>query len=232
MKKISIIHPTRGRKQIALATAHKWKRFADRPHNVEYIFSVDTTDTEAWSDRVEFIPQCYTMTGFDAKVFKNDNKSAIDAINKAAEIATGDLIIVVSDDFDCPEHWDRLLLREVANKEDFLLKTDDGLQKTLVTLPIMDRKYYERFGYVYHKDYGHMHADEEMTIVALMLGRYIKSDLCFPHNHYTTGKMQMDTINAKNNATWAHGQSTLDRRAKTNFGIENPLVKREDIVWR
>lgn len=225
---ITIIHPTRNRPEKALSTVRKWLSNADKTENIEYLLSIDNDDKSDYSI-FETIGDEFDV---DAYIWQTPNKSAIQAINICAEVCTGNILIVVSDDFDCIPHWDTLLLKELAGKEDFLLKTDDGLQKTLVTLPIMDRKYYERFGYIYHPDYLHMHADEEMTIIALMLGRYIKSDLLFPHLHYTTGAMQMDDINVKNNATWAHGQATLDRRSLNNFGVDIPLVKREDIVWR
>lgn len=221
--KISIIHPSRSRPQMFWNTQLRWINRADKK-DFEYILSLDSSDIELAH---------YTLNALSGTKFcVNDNKSAIEAINNAAKIATGDIIVVISDDFSCPEHWDILLLKEVEGKSDFLLKTDDGLQPTLVTLPILDRAYYSRFGYVYHPDYLHLHCDEEMTIVAMMLGCYIKSDLKFEHLHYTTGKTDFDAINAKNNATWAHGQATLDRRAKDNFGIANPLIKREDIQWR
>lgn len=226
MKKISLIHPSRNRPEQAYNTFRNWTEKAENWNNFDYTLSLDYSDPTLakyndWIDRYPLPSQII-----------NDNNSAIEAINKAAKISTGEIIIVISDDFDCTHYWDTQLLAKLEGKSDFIVKTIDGLQKTLITLPIMDRVYYNRFGYIYHPDYLHMHCDEEMTIVGHMLGKVINLDLCFPHNHYTTGKMQMDAINAKNNATWAHGQSTLDRRAKTNFGIENPLVKREDIVWR
>jgi len=219
--KVTIIHPSRGREELAYRAYNNWLRKADNPQNIEYILSVDKDDSINYE----------SMFG-QANVLRSPNKSAIEAINNAAKIATCNLLIVISDDFEAPEHWDSLLLQFLAGKEDFMVKTRDGIQKTLITLPIMDRTYYNRFGYIYHPDYKHMHADEEMTIVGHMLGRVIDLPLLFPHNHYTTGAMQMDDINVKNNSTWAHGQATLDRRSLNNFGIENPLVKREDIIWR
>lgn len=221
MNTISIIHPTRHRSKQAFETHSKWMSLAESFYNIEYILSVDTDD-----------PFDYEKIFWQAHVLRSDNKTAIEAINRGAEIAEGDLLLVVSDDFDCFEHWDTALLRSLRGREDFIVKTQDGIQKTLITLPIMDRKYYERFGYIYHPDYLHMHCDEEMTIVGHMLGRVINLNLEFPHLHYTVGGMEMDPINIKNNQTWAHGQATLDRRALDNFGIENPLVRREDIVWK
>jgi len=210
---ITLIHPSRGRPKQAYETMQNWLSKADT--NPEYILSIDKSDNSTYIGGV-----------------RHDNRSAIDAINNAAKLAQGGLFIVCSDDFDCPNHWDTLLLAELEGKQDFLVKTYDGIQPTLITLPIMDRVYYERFGYVYHPDYLHMHADEELTIVGHMLGRVIKSDLIFPHNHYSTKRTRKDAINIKNDATFPQGERTLARRLINNFGIENPLIKYTDIKWR
>lgn len=220
--KISIIHPSRNRPQQAYNTMQRWIGNAD--NQIEYILSIDSSDIEIARYTVNALP--------GTKFCVHDNKSAIEAINNAAKVATGDLLIVVSDDTDCPEHWDSLLLGLLYDKSDFVAKVDDGLQPTLVTMPVMDRVYYERYGYIYHPDFLHMHCDEELTCVALMTGKYIKLPLIFPHNHYTTGKTKKDELNARNDATWAHGAATLERHAKNNFGIENPVMRREDIKWR
>jgi hypothetical protein len=197
----------------------KWLSNAD--NDFEYILSVDTSDEYPYE----------TFFGY-VKVLRFDNHSAIEAINNAANLATGDIFLVISDDTDCLPGWDTALTIMLHGRSDFCAKTDDGLQPTLITMPIMDRIYYERYGYVYHNDYLHMHCDEELTCVALMTGKYIKLPLTFLHNHYTTGKTEIDDINRKNNATWAQGQKTLNEHAKNNFGIENPVMRREDIIWK
>ena len=212
---ISLIHPSRHRIKQALATREKWLLRADGP--VEYIFSFDSDDDTipAYIDGLRL-----------------PNKTAIEAINNAAKIATGDLFIVVSDDFsDPPEHWDSLLLEEIGGEEDFVVKTQDGIQKTLITLPILDRKYYNRFGYIYHPDFDHMASDVEFTAVAHMLGRVINSDLMFEHLHYTTGKTPKDAINDKNDLTYQHGEEILTRHRLNNFGIKNPACTYESIIW-
>lgn len=231
---ISVLHPTRGRKQQALKTMSKWLFNADRPYDIEYIFSTDIDDTDKWTSRIDILPN-FMVNSSQIKhieVLKNDNKSAIEAINFAAKRCSGDLIIVCSDDFECPEHWDTLLLNELEGKSDFVLKTDDEYQPTLVSLPIMDRIFYERYGYIYHPDYLHMFCDQEMTAVALMTGKYLKSTLKFPHHHYTTGKTEKDEINVKNDMTWKQGQRLFDRHLENNFGIESPVTAYTDIQWR
>jgi hypothetical protein len=213
--KITIIHPSRARAAIANKVRTEWLNKADGV--IEYIFSLDNDDIQG--------------TLYEGNCIYNNNRSAIDAINKAAEIATGDLFVVVSDDFDCPKHWDSLLIQALQGKSDYCVKTQDGLQPTLMTLPIMDRVYYERFGYIYHPDYFHMFVDQEMTAVAHMLGRVITLPLLFPHNHYTTGKFKKDAVTLRNNATWQQGEKLFNERLKTNFGIEFPVCKYSDIVW-
>lgn len=205
---ISVIHPSRGRPEQSDDTYNKWMQRADTVP--EYIITLDS------DDRLLF-DYLNTICG---RIIIDNNKSAIEAINSAAEYATGNIFVIISDDFDCPEHWDTLLLEALNGKSDFCAKTNDGHQDWLITLPIMDRKYYERFGYVYNPDYKHMFADLEMTSVAWMLGRYIELPLTFKHNHYSLTGQQPDAINRKNNATWGQGQMMFKKRLSQNFGID------------
>lgn len=224
--RISIIHPSRGRAKQAFETAKRW---IDNSVNVhfEYILSLDYDD-----DQLSEYKTLFGSHSNDFLLLIDDNRqSAIEAINWGAQKATGDLIIVISDDFDCPIRWDELLKKEVSGKSDFVLKTQDGIQKTLVTLPIVDRVWYERYGYIYHPDYRHMYADQELTSVAIMTGRFLQSDLIFPHLHYTVGKSQRDYINEKNDSTYAQGNEVLIQHRANNFGIDNPVCSYESIIW-
>jgi|GEM_PF-3463011 hypothetical protein len=212
--KISIIHPTRHRLRQALDTQAKWLLNAD--NSVEYIFSFDSDDT--------------TIPSYISGL-RNPNMTAIEAINVAAKEATGNLLIVVSDDTDCFKGWDTELLRELDGKSDFLVKTQDGIQKTLITMPVMDRKYYERFGYIYHPEYLHMAADVELTAVGMMLGRVMQSSLLFRHLHYSAGLSPKDEINEKNDRTYEQGDVVLAKHLLNNFGIEKPVMEYQQIQW-
>lgn len=225
MYSISILHPSRGRSAIAKETAKAWLVNAKNPQEIEYIFSVDKSDPQ--------LPKYQTLAkSLGVYCLKSNNKSAIQAINNAAKVSTANLIIVVSDDFnEPPKHWDDKLLEAIGDKNDICVKTQDGIQKTMLTLPIMDREYYNRFGYVYFGGYSHLFCDTEMTVVAKMLGKYVETDLIIPHNHHTTGKFKKDAISKKNDDTWNQGKKLFYERLKTNFGIENPMVKFEDIQW-
>lgn len=216
-RSISVIHPSRSRPDIANKVRTNWLSKADGI--IEYRMIVDEDD-----------PFLYEYSSIPGLII-GKHTSAIHAINECAKTVNADILLVCSDDFDCPEHWDTLLLQALEGKEDFCVKTQDGIQPVLMTLPIMDRVYYNRFGYIYHPSYLHMSSDVEMTAVAMMLGRNITLDLMFPHNHYSVGKFQKDAISVKNDKTYAQGHKNLQQRLRNNFGITNPLIRYTDIKW-
>lgn len=213
--KISILHPSRGRARKSLDTCVKW--YARAGVSVEIIISVDNDD-----------PDIHHYYGYSDNhrnnnpfIIRNDNRSAVDAINKAAQVATGDIFIVVSDDTDCPENWAVNLLKEVEGKEDWILKCQDGIQPWIITMPVMDRKYYNRFGYIYYPEYLHMFCDTELSCVADLTGRRLTSKLIFPHLHYSTGAYKEDLISKRADKTWEQGKALFLSRFVNRFGISD-----------
>ena len=87
-------------------------------------------------------------------------------------------------------------------------------------MPIIDRKYYNRFGYVYYPEYRHMFCDTEFTHVADVLGRVLwRNDIEFPHLHYSITKERRDHIAERNDATWNQGKSLYLQRFRDDFGL-------------
>lgn len=205
--KISLLHPTRSRPEKSVATIDKWLDRASIQTNIELIISVDEDDPY-----LELYKQAYQ----DDELIINKNRSCVDAINAAARLATGDILIVVSDDTDCLPNWDLLLLKEVEGKTDWILKTVDGIQEYIITMPCMDRVYYNRFVYVYHPDFFHQFVDTYMTCVADITGRKIVSNLVFNHLHpgHSGGKQMTDALNHRNDLSWMDGQDTFIRLMK------------------
>jgi|SRR6478609_921761 len=212
---ISILHPSRSRPQRAYETARKWLDNAGA--DCEYILSIDIDDNCNAYDNLFNHRLCSSTIRT-----KQKNRSAIDAINHAAKISTGDILLVLSDDFDCPPLWGKKILDVVHGKTDWILKTPDGIQGWIITMPIMDRVYYNRFGYIYFPDYLHMFCDTELSCVADLTGRKIEANIQFVHNHYSTGKGEKDAISERADKTWAQGEKLFLQRYKENFGLVNP----------
>jgi aspartyl-tRNA synthetase len=205
---ISILHPSRSRPEKSYETIKEW--VAKATTDIEVIISLDENDPKRKEYRRPVTKGMFLI---------NPNRSAVDAINNAAKAATGDILIVVSDDTECPDRWDEKLLREVEGRTDWIMKTKDGIQPWIITMPVMDRTYYNRFGYVYHPDYMHMFCDTELTAVADLTGRKIESSLIFPHRHYTVTLDKPDEINEKANRTWAQGRALFVKRYENNFDL-------------
>lgn len=228
---ISLIHPSRGRVSEAFKAGSKWIRDAGEP--VEYILSIDYDDPHKGLYQAKFLGNGLVCdrSGVGVGAWRHDgilesgNRSAVDAINNAAKHSTSDIIVVMSDDFDCPPQWATALLRLTEGKTDWIAKTPDGIQKWIITLPIMDRTYYNRFGYIYYPEYRHMFCDTEMTCVGDLLQKTIKLDIPFKHNHYSTGASKKDPVSERADSTWGQGEALFIERARKNFDLIDPPGK-------
>lgn len=201
-----------------MQTADKW--LSNAKTKIEYFFSVDKDDD--WNT---YMSLYHTLCEKYDDIHKigfhvGTNKSSVEAINKVSEIVEGDLFIVVSDDFDCFPGWDEWLISKLENQRDFVVKTTDTLQEWLITLPIMDRTYYNRFGYIYYPGYQHLFSDTEMTEVGHLLGRVIDlrdKDHVFLHRHPCGGYVERDETYLKNDETWNQGETLFNERKSNQF---------------
>lgn len=209
--KFSLIHPTRSRPKKSRQTMLDWIRNM-KYKDFEMIVSLDEDDPQLG---------VYGVMYPDPKLYRvNKNKSAVDAINNAAAASSGNILVVVSDDSTCPPNWDEAILKAVEGKSDFLLRVSDGHQKRICTLPIMDRVYYNRFGYIYNPIYSHSWADTELTEVAYQLGRIIvRNDIVFPHLHPEVTKEPKDDLYKRNDLTHDRDRPLYQQRKKINFGL-------------
>jgi len=99
-----------------------------------------------------------------------------------------DILVVASDDmWPVAKGWDTIIRNDMAKHFpdlDGMLWYPDGFQKRITTMPIMGRRYYNRFGFVYHPSYRSFWCDNEQTAVAQAHGKivYIDQQL-FEHRH-------------------------------------------------
>lgn len=212
--KISILHPSYGRPDLAMETYGDWTGNANEVH--EYILCLSVKDP-LLNDYKRIFKEHETRNWI--KLIYSPHASMIEQVNLAASHSKGNLLINTSDDFRTPLNWDTILLEALAGKEDYIVKTQDGIQPFIHTLPMMDRKYYNRFGYIYHPDYKHFFGDEEIAVIGNMLNKTITLDILFPHQHYTVGGMKRDATNVKNDANFEIDRRTYISRHNKNFGL-------------
>ncbi len=205
---ISIIHPSRGRPDIAFNVAMKW--ISNAGCDVQYLLSLDSSDERILEYRGRF--------GNGIDIIVKDNRSAIEAINNAAFCALGDIIIQIADDFQCFPNWGNKIESIMNGKKDWVLKTQDGIQDWIITLPIMDKIYYERFHYIYNPAYKHSWSDTELTCVAELTGCKQVSAIMFKHLNEGETKI-VDEVSKKNDATFEDGRALFIDRKKNKFGL-------------
>lgn len=203
---ISLIHPSRGRPQQSFETINKWILKAGIS-DFEIILNLDEDDPTL-PDYFNFYEHLYRRE--HTKLIL-PNKNAVEAINRAARIAKGNIFIVVSDDSDCPQRWATRILKYTEGKTDFVLKVRDGIQPRMITQPILDRVYYQRDGYIYHPDFSHAWADRYFTEVAHKRGRVITKNILFRHLHYSVLKKKPDPQYQRTDATFNEGKEIYKR---------------------
>lgn len=152
-------------------------------HDLLVVVSMDDDDSEMNNDFSRDAFAHLAEDGVEISYHYGSSNGKIAAINR--DIPTGDWDIVVStaDDMEPVEDgWDDIIvqdmLREFPNLDGALNynndprledKGPDGY-KTLITLPVIGRKLYNRFGYIYHPDYKSEWCDNEQTEVFEILG--------------------------------------------------------------
>lgn len=197
---LSILHPSRQRPKQAFDAMRRWTSSCGE--DFEYILSLDIDDPT----KHEYF-DLFQSLELNHLIICNSNRSAVDAINQAAKRSQGDIIIQISEDFYCFENWGKEIIKATEGKSNFLLKTDDGTQGWIVTLPIMDVEFMASNGWFYCPDYRHMFVDTHLTHLADMTGRLlIRNDIKFQHRHYTTKSSLKDELNVKADATWNQGK--------------------------
>ena len=187
-------------------------------NHIEYILSLDSDDPELKNYLHLFEP-----TG--CIILISGNKNLVQATNKGAEVTKGEILILVSDDFECPKDWDLAIMGAFVGNSCSVLKTFDGTQGWIVTLPVMDRAYYLEQGYFYFPEYFHMFCDTDMTHKADIEGKLIvRNDLIFKHNHYSVSGARRDAISKKADSTWDQGERVYLRRVREKFGLSGVNV--------
>lgn len=216
---ISIIAPSRSRPQKSFETIDRWRSLSGNCE-LEVLVSLDKDDPLA-------IKYYGTYDKFNhpihrVSITERDNKSLVEATNAAAKQSQGDILVYVSDDFDCFPNWGQVLIDEFNKYTGpVLLKVDDMLQPfhvPVLTIPIMNRACYDALGYFFHPDFKSMHCDEHLyhrvkKLGFLKLAPHIK----FEHKHVSVGKAQDDETYRRSAANWNHGVATLAKHKRMGF---------------
>ena len=218
----SLVHPSRQRLRRADEAISEWRRHAGGTHVVEHILSVDADDPDLAGYRD-------LAAKHGSVLVVGDNRTMVEAVNRGAAAASGDVLVSMSDDFGCPPHWDDAIAGAIAGRAEAAVWVHDGIDGRIMTLPILSRGLYRRLGYIYHPAYISMYADDDLTAVAHRFHAVVdvRDRLLFPHRHASIGLGEADVTHARQNRNhaWWHGWRVFAHRRIDGLGA----VKRD---WR
>jgi glycosyltransferase involved in cell wall biosynthesis len=199
--KISLLHATRGRSTKAKLCREKWLNSAKNPQDIEHIFGIDDDDTDS-------------LTNINSqRVIVERGKGCVAAWNACAKVCKGEILIQLSDDWEPTQHWDETILKEFEGVEDeCVLAISDGHRTdTLLCMAILNRKRYDKQGYLFHPDFFSVFSDDYFTWAAYK-DKVIKEakHIVFEHQHPVFNKGEWDETylysNAQKNFIQGHGK--------------------------
>jgi hypothetical protein len=226
----SILHPS-ARPDQWEATCKAWLDEADRREDVQYILCADT--------RWGFKDQNATYPHIDNLVFNQGRRCWVDAVNTAAKVATGDILIVVADDIwpykqdsalSATTHWDTALRETLRGfltlaAQGFAVEVSTGTpaehERKILAAPIISRALYEKWRYVLFPGYESMYADNDIFEHADSMGCLIDArHIQFEHRHPLFTGAALDEVYKHQNRAQAYefGRELLEIRRRTNFG--------------
>jgi len=210
---ISLLHPSRHRATRAGEAVAEWLGKRSGRHPIEYILSIDEDDRQMAEYR-------RLAAQHGVRLLIHRNRNLVEASNRAAAVATGDLLIQLADDFGCPQNWDDALVLALGDRRDVAVLVDDGLGASTTTLTIVDRAFYRHRGYLLFPGYRHMFSDNDLEEASRRSGKLLDArHLLFPHRHHTSGAVPYDETYFKGECSWGHDAHVYHKRQACDFGV-------------
>ena len=217
--KLLIKFPTRNRKSQFMSTFERYQNFISEDTTR---FSITIDEDDETMNNQDVINELTSYTNTEVTI--GLSKTKVDAINRDIDTTSDwDIILLASDDM-IPQvkGFDKIINTLMTNTypdTDGILFFNDGFKgKELNTLCILGKKYYERFGYIYHPNYKSTWCDNEF----MMVGDILKKQTYFPmviikHEHPDWGYGKHDIIHKKNHTDLNYDMNLFKERQSKNF---------------
>lgn len=201
--------------------AHKkWINAADNNKNIKIIVAANNIED------AQIVKK--SLRNSDEVIILNTAKRGVCypsyVLSSKLEANNDDIVILASDDFTAPDHFDTYLINKLKGR-DSLLMVRDGYQKPdssnmrdpVITIPIMTFGALLKLNkIIYHTAYSHMCSDAELYLNAKELGLLIDDRLTdtttFTHLHWAAGLRQPDQNDVAYNNNWAADEATWSKR--------------------
>ncbi len=215
---------TRGRFKKFFAVLDKYYDLLSKDIPYYFVISCDTDDPAMNTNQVKKRLDSYPNLSY----YFGECVSKIEACNRDIEKHLDfDILILASDDMipQIPQ-YDKVIVEDMRSHHpsfDGVLHYNDGVRGiNLNTMPIIGKKYYGRFSYVYYPEYLSYFCDTEFTYVSWKLkkSRYSRLVL-FKHDHYTVNPRVYDGLYKRNKQFYEHDRLLFNLRQKQGYPTLN-----------
>ncbi len=180
---ILLKYPTRNRPIKFMNNLNAYLNKASGKHKITIVVTMDIDDSSMNNNAMRYFLTNKIKGDIDVIFSYGNSEGKIAAINREVPTTDWDIIISTADDMEPVEQgWDEIIVQDMIHEFPDLngalnFNNDPRLEakgtegfKTLITLPVIGRKLYDRFGYIYHPAYKSEWCDNEQTEVFEELG--------------------------------------------------------------
>jgi len=218
--KLLIKFPTRNRKNKFFKVLREYQNLCEDLNNTYFLITLDNDDESMNPSDVEDIFNTFK----NVKVIYGTSNSKIHAVNRDIELVNDwDIVLVASDDMTPKvKGYDNIIrnkMKEFYSDTDGILWFNDGhMGNKLNTLCILGKKYYDRFGYIYHPEYKSVWSDNEFMLVGNLLGKQTYFEqVIIEHEHPDWGYGSRDEIHQNNSKNENQDKLLFTKRKDNNF---------------
>ena len=218
--KLLIKFPTRNRKNKFFKVLRQYQNMCEDLDNTYFLITLDNDDESMNPSDVEDIFNTFK----NIKVVYGTSNSKIHAVNRDIELVNDwDIVLLASDDMTPKvKGYDNIIrnkMKELYSDTDGILWFNDGhMGNKLNTLCILGKKYYDRFGYIYHPEYKSVWSDNEFMLVGNILGKQTYFEqVIIEHEHPDWGYGNRDEIHQNNSKNENQDKLLFTKRKDNNF---------------
>lgn len=196
-------------------------RLMSATDNYEFCFKLDEDDPHL-NQYLEGLKHLNLLSS--TKIGKSISK--VHAINRDIPKEGWNILINMSDDIRWTAWGFDDILRGDIGEDTFLHYPEPFADRQCLiqnkppisVVSIMDKIYFDRFGYVYHKSYNSLWSDNEATEQARNLKRHKwVNKIIFSHDHPQAGKSKMDEQYKRTESFYKTDMINFNRRRSMGF---------------
>jgi hypothetical protein len=218
LKRLLLKLASRGRPEALLKTIHNFEEHCSGEATA-WIISLD--DDDPTKGEFEKMSNGDTFS-LPMTIRYGTSESKVHAMNRDIPDSDWDYVAMLADDCrTTTKDFDQRIredFEKYAPDLDGVLWYPDNYQNRIPTHPVLGRKYYDRYGYVWNPAYKSIHCDDELRAVAKRQRKLHKSTMVnFVHEHYRARKRPHDALDSKNQKAIHQDMLTYSKRCREGF---------------